>query len=76
MKRAQRSCHSLPHVCFEPAFSHTAMNILFLCRADSAFFWEERDIMSAAQSDWVVAMHYAFQDEQYLYMAMEYMAGR
>ena len=31
--------------------------------------------MSSARSDWIVAMHYAFQDEQYLYMAMEYMAG-
>ncbi len=44
-------------------------------RADSAFFWEERDIMTQAQSDWIVAMHYAFQDAQFLYMAMEYMAG-
>ena len=31
--------------------------------------------MSQAQSEWIVGMHYAFQDDQYLYMAMEYMAG-
>eukprot|EP00051_Salpingoeca_urceolata_P010607 m.130086 g.130086 ORF g.130086 m.130086 type:complete len:1456 (+) comp16777_c2_seq1:356-4723(+) len=46
-----------------------------LKRSDSAFFWEERDIMSHAKSPWIVTLHYAFQDPQYLYMAMEYMAG-
>lgn len=46
-----------------------------LKRAESAFFWEERDIMTQAQSEWIVSMQYAFQDAQFLYMAMEYMAG-
>lgn len=31
--------------------------------------------MSHANSPWIVKLHYAFQDEQHLYMAMEYMAG-
>ncbi|VDP28968.1 unnamed protein product [Soboliphyme baturini] len=44
-------------------------------RADSAFFWEERDIMAYANSDWIVKLHYAFQDARYLYMVMEYMPG-
>ena len=44
-------------------------------RSDSAFFWEERDIMAHAGSDWIVELHYAFQDANYLYMAMEYMPG-
>lgn len=48
---------------------------LLLLSSESAFFWEERDIMSHANSPWIVKLHYAFQDEQYLYMAMEYMAG-
>jgi serine/threonine protein kinase len=32
--------------------------------------------MSHAHSPWIVALHYSFQDEQYLYMAMEYMPGQ
>jgi len=44
-------------------------------RSDSAFFWEERDIMAHAGSEWIVELHYAFQDANYLYMAMEYMPG-
>ncbi|XP_061418287.1 rho-associated protein kinase 2-like isoform X2 [Lethenteron reissneri] len=44
-------------------------------RSDSAFFWEERDIMAFANSPWVVQLFYAFQDHRYLYMVMEYMPG-
>lgn len=44
-------------------------------RSDSAFFWEERDIMAHANSDWIVKLHYAFQDWRYLYMVMDYMPG-
>uniref|UniRef100_A0A914HGK4 non-specific serine/threonine protein kinase n=1 Tax=Globodera rostochiensis TaxID=31243 RepID=A0A914HGK4_GLORO len=44
-------------------------------RSDSAFFWEERDIMAHSQSDWIVKLHYAFQDLRYLYMVMEFMPG-
>ncbi|XP_073424335.1 rho-associated protein kinase 2 [Dendrobates tinctorius] len=44
-------------------------------RSDSAFFWEERDIMAFANSPWVVQLNCAFQDDKYLYMVMEYMPG-
>uniref|UniRef100_A0A7M4F5Z3 Rho-associated protein kinase 1 n=1 Tax=Crocodylus porosus TaxID=8502 RepID=A0A7M4F5Z3_CROPO len=44
-------------------------------RSDSAFFWEERDIMAFTNSPWVVQLFYAFQDDHYLYMVMEYMPG-
>ncbi|XP_067887828.1 rho-associated protein kinase 1 isoform X1 [Heterodontus francisci] len=44
-------------------------------RSDSAFFWEERGIMAFANSPWVVQLSYAFQDNRYLYMVMEYMPG-
>uniref|UniRef100_A0A674N8W0 Rho-associated protein kinase 2 n=1 Tax=Takifugu rubripes TaxID=31033 RepID=A0A674N8W0_TAKRU len=44
-------------------------------RSDSAFFWEERDIMAFSNSPWVVQLCCAFQDEHYLYMVMEYMPG-
>uniref|UniRef100_A0A914Q123 Protein kinase domain-containing protein n=1 Tax=Panagrolaimus davidi TaxID=227884 RepID=A0A914Q123_9BILA len=33
-----------------------------LRRADTAFFWEERDIMAYSESEWIVRLHYAFQD--------------
>uniref|UniRef100_A0A672PZT0 Rho-associated protein kinase 2 n=1 Tax=Sinocyclocheilus grahami TaxID=75366 RepID=A0A672PZT0_SINGR len=44
-------------------------------RSDSAFFWEERDIMAFADSPWVVQLCCAFQDDRSLYMVMEYMPG-
>uniref|UniRef100_A0AC35FD95 Protein kinase domain-containing protein n=1 Tax=Panagrolaimus sp. PS1159 TaxID=55785 RepID=A0AC35FD95_9BILA len=46
-----------------------------LRRADTAFFWEERDIMAYSKSEWIVRLHYAFQDKTHLYMVMEYMPG-
>ncbi|KAM3861437.1 rho-associated protein kinase 2-like [Diretmus argenteus] len=44
-------------------------------RSDSAFFWEERDIMAFSNSPWVVQLCCAFQDDHHLYMLMEYMPG-
>lgn len=44
-------------------------------RQDSAFFWEERDIMANANSEWIVRLFCAFQDNNFLYMVMEYMPG-
>lgn len=44
-------------------------------RPDSAFFWEERFIMAHAESEWIVKLHYAFQDAKFLYMIMDYMPG-
>ncbi|XP_060563759.1 rho-associated protein kinase 2-like isoform X3 [Ruditapes philippinarum] len=44
-------------------------------RADTAFFWEEREIMANANSEWIVQLHFSFQDEKYLYMVMDYMPG-
>ncbi|KAL8570037.1 hypothetical protein ACOMHN_036314 [Nucella lapillus] len=44
-------------------------------RSDSALYWEEREILANANSDWVVQLHYSFQDTKYLYMVMDYMPG-
>ena len=44
-------------------------------RSDSAFFWEERHIMAHARSEWIVKLHFAFQDSKHLYMLMDYMPG-
>ncbi|KAJ8270547.1 hypothetical protein GJAV_G00116200 [Gymnothorax javanicus] len=44
-------------------------------RSESAFYWEERDIMAFSDSPWIVQLHCAFQDELHLYMVMEYMPG-
>ncbi|CAF1345811.1 unnamed protein product [Didymodactylos carnosus] len=46
-----------------------------LKRSDSAFFWEERNIMAFSNSDWIVQLHYAFQDAKNLYMIMDFMPG-
>ncbi len=35
----------------------------------------ERDILTAAKSPWLVKLLYAFQDEQSIYLAMEYVPG-
>ncbi|XP_074643969.1 rho-associated protein kinase 2-like [Tubulanus polymorphus] len=44
-------------------------------RSDSAFFWEEREIMANANSEWIVQLHFSFQDTKSLYMVMDYMPG-
>ena len=44
-------------------------------RSDSAFFWEERDIMAHANSEWIIQLHFAFQNDKFLYMVMDYMPG-
>lgn len=44
-------------------------------RSESAFYWEERFIMAHAVSDWIVKLHFAFQDDRYLYMVMDFMPG-
>ena len=31
--------------------------------------------MAHANSEWIVQLHFAFQDERYLYMVMDYMPG-
>ncbi|XP_031436746.1 rho-associated protein kinase 2 isoform X2 [Clupea harengus] len=63
----------------KPSQKVYAMKILskfeMIKRSDSAFFWEERDIMAFADSPWVVQLCCAFQDDRYLYMVMEYMPG-
>ncbi|XP_021564920.1 serine/threonine-protein kinase MRCK gamma, partial [Carlito syrichta] len=46
-----------------------------LKRAETACFREERDVLVKGDSQWVTALHYAFQDEEYLYLVMDYYAG-
>ncbi|KAH8301117.1 hypothetical protein KR018_001886 [Drosophila ironensis] len=36
---------------------------------------EERDIMSTRHSEWLISLQYAFQDNDHLYLVMEYMPG-
>lgn len=40
-----------------------------------AFFMEERDLLGLLQTSWVTDLEYAFQDDDYLYLVMEYLAG-
>ncbi|XP_067877745.1 serine/threonine-protein kinase MRCK alpha-like [Heterodontus francisci] len=56
-----------------------AMKILhkweMLKRAETACFREERDILVKGDNQWITTLHYAFQDEQYLYLVMDYYVG-
>uniref|UniRef100_A0A674I514 non-specific serine/threonine protein kinase n=1 Tax=Terrapene triunguis TaxID=2587831 RepID=A0A674I514_9SAUR len=56
-----------------------AMKILhkweMLKRAETACFREERDVLVKGDSQWITALHYAFQDEKYLYLVMDYYVG-
>lgn len=36
---------------------------------------EERDIMAQHKSDWITSLQYAFQDQEHLYLVMEYLPG-
>lgn len=35
----------------------------------------EKDILSEAHNEWIVDLKYSFQDDYYLYLVMEYLAG-
>ncbi|XP_034274417.1 serine/threonine-protein kinase MRCK beta isoform X2 [Pantherophis guttatus] len=56
-----------------------AMKILnkweMLKRAETACFREERDVLVNGDCQWITTLHYAFQDENYLYLVMDYYVG-
>ncbi|TRY64861.1 hypothetical protein DNTS_033454 [Danionella cerebrum] len=56
-----------------------AMKILnkweMLKRAETACFREERDVLVNGDSQWITTLHYAFQDENFLYLVMDYYVG-
>ncbi|XP_066439051.1 serine/threonine-protein kinase MRCK gamma [Eleutherodactylus coqui] len=56
-----------------------AMKILhkweMLKRAETACFREERDVLVKADTHWIPTLHYAFHDETYLYLVMDYYVG-
>ncbi|XP_036774302.1 serine/threonine-protein kinase MRCK alpha isoform X8 [Manis pentadactyla] len=56
-----------------------AMKILnkweMLKRAETACFREERDVLVNGDNKWITALHYAFQDDNNLYLVMDYYVG-
>ncbi|XP_077366411.1 serine/threonine-protein kinase MRCK beta isoform X3 [Festucalex cinctus] len=56
-----------------------AMKILskweMLKRAETACFREERDVLVRGDSQWITTLHAAFQDDNYLYLVMDYYVG-
>ncbi|XP_071974358.1 serine/threonine-protein kinase MRCK alpha-like [Engystomops pustulosus] len=56
-----------------------AMKILhkweMLKRAETACFREERDVLVKADTQWIPTLHYAFHDQNYLYLVMDYYVG-
>lgn len=37
--------------------------------------WEERDLLTRANSPWLIQAHYAFQDDANLYLVMDFLPG-
>ncbi|XP_043929523.1 serine/threonine-protein kinase MRCK beta-like [Protopterus annectens] len=56
-----------------------AMKILnkweMLKRAETACFHEERNVLVNGDCQWITTLHYAFQDDNYLYLVMDYYVG-
>ncbi|BFZ11843.1 hypothetical protein BsWGS_14882 [Bradybaena similaris] len=56
-----------------------AMKILnkweMLKRAETACFKEERDVLVFGDRRWITNLHYAFQDDNFLYLVMDYYCG-
>ncbi|XP_029394711.1 serine/threonine-protein kinase MRCK alpha isoform X14 [Mus pahari] len=46
-----------------------------LKRAETACFREERDVLVNGDSKWITTLHYAFQDDNNLYLVMDYYVG-
>jgi len=40
-----------------------------------SFYEEERNIMARANNEWITRLHYAFQDQHSLYLAMDFHPG-
>ncbi|XP_060113498.1 myotonin-protein kinase isoform X2 [Heteronotia binoei] len=56
-----------------------AMKILnkwdMLKRGEVSCFREERDVLVNGDKQWITQLHFAFQDENYLYLVMDYYVG-
>ncbi|XP_027801796.1 myotonin-protein kinase isoform X3 [Marmota monax] len=46
-----------------------------LKRGEVSCFREERDVLANGDRRWITQLHFAFQDENYLYLVMEYYVG-
>ncbi|XP_030648674.1 myotonin-protein kinase [Chanos chanos] len=46
-----------------------------LKRGDTACFQEEREVLLKGDRRWITELHYAFQDDNYLYLVMDYYVG-
>ncbi|MCI4388330.1 hypothetical protein PGIGA_G00084450 [Pangasianodon gigas] len=46
-----------------------------LKRGETACYQEEREVLLKGDRRWITELHYAFQDDNYLYLAMDYYVG-
>ncbi|KAI9341283.1 hypothetical protein DFJ73DRAFT_945783, partial [Zopfochytrium polystomum] len=61
---------------FPPPHSRTALHLTLKYYRQAAFFMEERNaLVFAKQSDWITTLYAAFQDDEHLYLVMEYAPG-
>ncbi|XP_065830608.1 citron Rho-interacting kinase-like isoform X2 [Oscarella lobularis] len=53
----------------------TLRKVDMLAQENTAFFEEEKEIMACANSSWITSLHCGFQDDEFLYLVMEYHPG-
>ena len=53
---------------------NTSRSIIFWL-SQVSFYDEERNIMARADGEWITQLHYAFQDQHNLYLAMDFHPG-
>uniref|UniRef100_UPI0037E86C93 myotonin-protein kinase n=1 Tax=Semicossyphus pulcher TaxID=241346 RepID=UPI0037E86C93 len=46
-----------------------------LRRGETACYQEEREVLLRGDRNWITELHYAFQDDNYLYLVMDYYVG-
>ena len=49
--------------------------LLWFFFLQAAFYKEERDVMASSKSSWITQLQFAFQDDNFLFLVMEYVAG-
>lgn len=46
-----------------------------ICKNQIAHVRAERDVLATSGNPWIVELKFSFQDDKYLYLVMEYLAG-
>uniref|UniRef100_A0AAX7SV61 non-specific serine/threonine protein kinase n=1 Tax=Astatotilapia calliptera TaxID=8154 RepID=A0AAX7SV61_ASTCA len=61
--------------CYVSVLSVFCFCVTVMKRAETACFREERDVLVNGDCQWITTLHYAFQDDNNLYLVMDYYVG-